>query len=242
MASELTITMRKTIFLLCWLTLAGSIHAQTRYQGGAFGTGAFNNYQAGVFGSVDIPIGRRFEVGLSDGYSFAEIKPGVGKGTANVARVTGTAWFTPKIGVSAFGEQSGYTLGTLSKGAIYVGGGPVFRLYMLGFPARLTLGYLAQLNNGIVGGIETSYMRAALISVQTRLGCTGQVCFHLTHEFAMGSVLSQGNPQCDGTFGNGSQAKPPMDPCSRPRTIGGGFQMRFGAVFPRHKDTEDDPF
>lgn len=231
--------MKKLLIILIFAIPAA---AQTRVQGGVFGTGAFNNYQAGVFGSVDVPIGKHFEVGFLDGYSFTEIKPGVGKGTANVARVTGTAWFTPKIGVSVFGEQSGYTLATLSKGAIYVAGGPVFRLHVLGFPARLTLGYLAQLNNGIVGGIETSYMLAAIISVQTRLGCAGQVCFHLTHEFAMGSVLSQGNPQCDGTYGNGSQAKPPMDPCDRSRMMGGGFAMRLGAVFGHRKGTEDDLF
>lgn len=210
--------------------------AQVRVQMGGFGTGAWNNYQAGMFGSVDVPIGKHFEIGMMDGYSFKEIKPGVGKGTANIARVTGTAWLTPKIGVSVLGEQSGYTLGTLSKGAIYVAGGPVFRTHLLDFPSRVTIGYLAQLDNGIVGGIETSYMRAALITVQTRLGCTRYMCFHLTHEFSMGSVKAQGNPVCDGTFGNGAQAKPPMDACPRPRTVGGGFAMRFGVVFGRHGD------
>lgn len=232
----------KNIILILGLLAASSLHAQSRVQVGTFGTGAWNNYQAGIFGAIDAPIGKHFEVGFLDGYSFSEIKPSVGKGTANVARITGTAWLTPKVGISVIGEESGYTLGTLSKGALYVAGGPVFRLRMLDFPARLTLGYISQLNNGIVGGIETSYMRAALISVQTRLGCTGAICFHLTHEFTIGSVKTQGNPQCDGTYGNGAQAKPPMEPCPRSRMMGAGFQMRFGAVFPRRRGTEDDLF
>lgn len=227
------------VFALLAASLASSASAQTRVQVGSFATGAWNNYQAGAYGSLEQSIGKHFEVDLMDGYSFSEIKPGYGRGTANVARISSIYWVNDRFGLQAIGEESGYTLNTLSKGAIYVSAGPIFKIHVLGFPARFTVGYIRELANGITAaGIETPHLNALLLLLSTRLGCSGAVCFRMTHEFTAGSVLTQGNPACDGT----GPTNPVFLPCPRSRAAGGGFKVSFGIEFPRPRGQEDELF
>lgn len=224
------------ILALIIVAFAMPAEAQTRFQLGGFGTGAWNNYQAGVLGILEQPLGKRFEVDLTEGYSLYENKPGYGKGVANVFRVGTTVWLNDRIGLNANGEESGYTLNSLSKGAMYAWAGPIFRIHMSKLPSRLQFGYLTELDNGVtLTGIETSHLKAGLIAITTRVGCSGPFCFRINYDFTAGTVLDQGSPICDGS-------RPGSITCPRSIAGSGGFKMSFTFEFPRPRDREGDLF
>lgn len=224
------------ILALIFIAFALSAKAQTRFQIGGFGTGAWNNYQAGPLGILEQPVGKRFEIDLTEGYSFYENKPGYGKGVANVFRVGTIIWLNNRIGLNVTGEESGYTLNSLSKGAIYAWAGPLFRINIFGFPSRLELSYVTELNNGYTStGLETSHLKAGLIALTTRLGCSGPFCYRFNYDFSGGTVLNQGNPICDGSL-------PGPITCPRSTGVSGGFKASFTFEFPRPRGHEGDLF
>jgi hypothetical protein len=222
------------ILALTLIAFAIPAKAQARFQLGGFGTGAWNNYQAGALGILEQPLGKRLEIHLTEGYSFYENKPGYGKGVANVFRVGTTIWLNDRIGLNASGEESGYTLNSLSKGAIYAWAGPVFRIYMFKSPSRLQLGYVTELDNGLTPtGLETSHLKAGLIAISTRVGCSGPFCFRINYDFTAGTVLDQGNPVCDGS-------RPGPVTCPRSMSGSGGFKASFTLEFPRPRGNENN--
>jgi hypothetical protein len=220
--------------LLALALMVPSAKAQTRVLLGLSGSNEFNNMSAGVSAGLEVPFLHRFELDLNDTYSPYETHVGLGIGHANIASAGGTVWLTDKVGLSGKLEDSGYSVTKVSKTAAYALAGATVKTYVLGFPSRVSFGYTQQFNNGITNGVETSHLTGGYIKVDTRLGCTGAVCYRGSEQFAAGHVLQQGNPVCDGTEGAVT--------CPRNTSFGVGVSLTFSIEFPRRRTTEDNLF
>ena len=201
---------------------------------GISGADDFDNLSAGITLGLNVPI-KRFEFNLADTYSPYETHIGLGSGYANIATFTSTVWATNRFGITGKIEDSGYSVTDVSKTAFYVLGGASIKVNWLSVPTRFGFGYAGQFNNGIVNGIETSHLHGAYFSVEGHPYCAKSWCIKIQEMFTMGQVLTQGNPVCDGTLGNGSQAG--ISPCPRGKATGGGVEMNL--LFERYLHKHD---
>jgi hypothetical protein len=106
-------------------------------------------------------------------------------------------------------------------------GGIATRGLWLNAPVRVMLDYFREVNNGVYGhGIETSHLQGGSLYLEAQVGCFRHACYYTTLETAIGGLLEQGNPVCDGSFGRAT--------CPRTRNVGGsgvmGFLVRFGGA------------
>ena len=222
--------------------LAGiSTGAQTRILVGPAGGIDFNNETFGGVLQIRQPITKHFEISLTDTASPIESHLGVGTGFSNITNIGGIVWLAQHFGISGSGEYSMYNVTTARKGAYYTQFGPIFRLHVSDFPARLSFGGSLQVHNGIsADGIESSHLKGAYAELEILLGCAGKFCVLTDEKLDGGRVLEQGNPACDGTFG--VTGGPGGGPCFRTAANGGGFTGSLKFQFPRHKDDETNLF
>lgn len=229
--------MRIKVFLgmaLLSLALCSRGQAQTRVLFGAGGGNLSNNTTATVLGAVEKPLGPRFEIDIRDEFSPYERHTPFGTGIANLSRGTGILWASKSTGLTGSFERSSYYV-QIHKTAYHVFAGVIFRHQWAGSPTRLEFDYVRQVENQIVNGTEASYLQGGRVAVSTRLGCSGKFCYRLGWEMDGGRILTQGNPQCDGTFGG------PIT-CARQPAVAGGVKAFFTFEFPRYTKTETDAF
>lgn len=208
---------------------------------GTSGAQSYDNIMFGVVAGIEKPIGKRIELQLRDSFSPFEQHSGLGSGHANILRGAGIWWMSSKFGLNETVERSSYIAGSVSKAGYYMSMGPMFRFILWDSPARLSADYIGQLHNGLSkSGIETSHLQGVAVNLSSRLGCKGAMCFRITYELSAGHILSQGNPVCDGTLGNGSQVG--FAACPRQGGIGGGFTGSLELEFPRHRESEMEVF
>lgn len=215
------------------------VYGQSRVLVGPAGT-AGPNMALGSVVSLEVPSLHRYEIDLKDTFYPLEWHVGLGTGLANVARTGGIAWITSRVGIDGSWERSSYGVTDVSKTAYYTFGGIVFRFIGAGHPVRLRFDYIRQIANGISpDGVETNHVQGVESGLDVRK-CTKSVCFRLTDEFEFTHILNQGNPVCDGTWGNGLQAG--IAPCHRSGSIAANANMSLAVEFPRRRSTENLPF
>jgi hypothetical protein len=219
--------------------LLGSLaaHAQgTRILIGPSGGDSYDNYQFGVSGGIEQPIGKHLELDFTYRYSPVEKHVALGSGHANLVYGGAYIWLTDHIGLTGRVESSGYAVTRVSKRADYVFGGLAYRAKVGGLPARFTLSYTQQFENGVsTTGLETPHLKGLDFGFSVRLGCKGAVCFRESSDFQFGHVLTQGNPVCDGSYGKAIT-------CPRTGAFGGGTIATFAFEFPRPRGHEADVF
>jgi hypothetical protein len=192
---------------------------------GASGGESFGNLSLGPTVEIRVPI-RRSELNLRDTFDPLESHIALGGGYDNVATVEPVLWLKHGFGLDARVDWSQYHVTDISKHDSYVYGGIAMRGQWLDAPIRVMLDYFREVNNGVYGrGIETSHVQGGSLYLEAQVGCSKHVCYYTTLETAVGALLEQGNPQCDGSFSKIT--------CPRMRTISGsgvmGFLVRLGA-------------
>jgi len=222
------------------IVIAPPMRAQTRFLVGSSGGISFNNESIGVLAATETPFGANYELDFRDVFSPVESHVALGHGMANVFRTTDILWLNGLIGLTGAIEYSNYDVTHVSKGGYYTFAGPIFRFRLWDAPNRLEFSYIREVANGIHNGIETSHLQGVDVYWTARLGCSGPMCFRFSEDFAVGRVLTQGNPVCDGTYGNGSQVG--FSPCPRSGAVGGSFSASVTIEFPRRLGRESDPF
>lgn len=216
-------------------------NAQTRVLFGVAGAQAFDNSSVGVSAAVEVPFAKHYELDLKDTFSPFESKVALGGGRANIAVVGGNIWFSQSWGITGRVEDSSYNVTKVSKDADYAFGGIAYRGIVGGLPARFTLQYIRQFNNGITpSGVESSHLQGGDVGFTVRFGCIGAVCIRNSEDFVFGSVWTQGNPQCDGSIG--ITGGPNGGSCPRGRAVGGGVTASIMLEFPRHRGHEYERF
>jgi hypothetical protein len=228
------------LVLAAALLFTPTVKAQ-RFTVGIAGGDSFDNYSLGVQAGIEIPFLKHYELDLKDTFSPVEAHVSLGSGRANKAEVGGIVWLSDSFGLTGKVEDSSYNVTKVGKDADYAFGGLAYRTVIGGLPTRLSLQYIQQFNNGISAtGLETSHLKGADLGFTVRYGCTGRVCIRSTEDFTFGRVLTQGNPQCDGTYGiiNG----PNGGPCYRTPAFGGGFTGSVVFEFPRPRGHEYEKF
>lgn len=223
--------------LLFLLLCAIPAHAQSvRALGGLTATANWDNYNAGATAGIEVPFLNHFEFDLQDAFAPVEQHVALGHGRANLAMASGIGWFSNQWGITGSVEDSAYDVTAVTKDADYALLGAIWRRTVGGYPARFTFQYLRQFNNGITpSGLESSHMQGADFGMMVRVGCAGAVCFRFNEDVNIGQVWTQGNPQCDGSFGG------PVT-CQRGKALGGGFDVAFLVEFPRPRGHEYEPF
>lgn len=208
--------------------------AQTRVLFGAAGAQDFDNSSLGVTASIEVPFAKRLEVDLSDTFSPLESHVSLGGGRANTTNATGRIWFG-SWGVNGGAEDSMYDVTKVTKDGDYAFGGITKRAVVGGLPARFSFDYIRQFNNGITStGLESSHLQGFEFGYTMRFGCVGSVCVRNSEDFVFGRVLTQGNPQCDGTYG--LTGGPGGGPCYRTAAFGGGVKASITMEFPHPKN------
>ena len=225
------------LFLVICLAFVPQAHAQTNFTVGVSGADAFDNLSAGVTAGIDPTFLKRVQVSLYDIYSPYEVKVGLGQGHANIASAGLIGWVRPTFGFEGKIEDTGYSVTQVSKTAFDVLGGFVKKTYLFGVPTRIGAGGVFEINNGIVNGVETNHMEGAYIRLDGRMYCSSTACLRIIEQFEAGHVLTQGNPLCDGTIGNGSQVG--FSPCPRKGAFGGGVSLSLVLDLHRH---QSDPY
>jgi hypothetical protein len=228
------------LVLAAALLFTPSVSAQTRYMVGLDGGQAFDNSSVGVTAAIEVPFAKRYELDLKDTFSPIESHVSLGGGRANVTSAGGYIWFG-SWGLNGKAEDSMYDVTKVTKDADYAFGGVTYRGIVGGFPSRFSFDYIRQFNNGITkSGLESSHLQGFDFGYTMRFGCIGAVCIRNSEDFVFGRVLTQSNPQCDGTFG--VTGGPNGGPCPRTAAFGGGVSVSVTAEFPRHRGHEYDRF
>jgi hypothetical protein len=220
--------------ILLFTLIAGTCYAQSRILVGTTVSNSFGNYSFGLSASAELPFGHKNELDIKDTFSPLESHVALGSGNANIASIGGIRWITSGFGLTTSFENSSYQVTKVSKGADYLSFGPIVRKMIWGAPSRVSFGFIHQVNNGIVNGVESSHLEGGHFGFTTRYGCAGNVCLRITEDFTIGRVLTQGNPVCDGTYGSNT--------CPRSSAVAGGFTGSVSFEFPRHKGSELDAF
>lgn len=231
------------LFFLLAMIFTPMTHAQTRVLVGPAGGAVFDNDYGGFSAGIEIPFAKRFELDLSDTFAPLEYHVALGHGISNNIAANGRVWFHPTghWGLEAGAKDSMYSVTKVSKDGDYAFGGLAYRNVIGGLPARISFDYVQQFNNGIdPNGVETNHVKALEVNTSVRFGCLGAVCVRLNYEFSAGYLLTQGNPQCDGTFG--TTGGPNGGPCYRTGAYGGGTAASILFEFPRHRGHENDTF
>lgn len=201
---------------------------------------SFGNLFFGPSVALEWPITRHFELDLKDNFSPIEQHIALGNGWANQVYAGGIGWITKSVGVNGNVEYSNYRV-SISKHATYANGGVTFRTARPGIPMRFTFDYVRQFNNGIdATGTESAHLNAGDFNLDMRVACHLNFCFRLSFDFKIGHVLTQSNPQCDGTFG--VTGGPNGGPCPRTGASSGAFSSILSMEFPRRKATEANAF
>jgi len=229
------------LFVFLYLLFAVPSYAQTRFFVGGQGADSFDNYSAGVSAGAEIPFLKHYEFDLKDTFSPVESHVSLGAGRANIIQAGGFIWLSKSFGFTGSAEDSMYDVTKVTKDADYARGGFAYRGIVGGLPARFTFQYIRQFNNGITpSGLESSHLQGGDIGYTMRFGCIGAVCVRNSENFVFGRVLTQGNPQCDGTYG--VTGGPNGGACPRTAAFGGGVTASVVLEFPRHRGHEKDVF
>ena len=229
------------LFMLVAMLFTAPAHAQTRVLVGVAGAQAYDNSSVGVTASLEVPFLKRYELDLKDTFSPIESHVALGGGRANVTYAGGHIWLTNNWGLVGGAEDSMYDVTHVSKDADYAFGGLAWRGILGGAPTRFSFEYVRQFNNGIAStGVETSHLQGGDIGFTMRFGCIGVFCVRNSEDFTFGRVLTQGNPQCDGTFG--ITGGPNGGSCPRTGAFGGGVTASIALEFPRRRGREHDIF
>jgi hypothetical protein len=214
---------------------------QARFLVGSIVGSSFGNELFGVTTGVEIPFARRYELDLVDTFSPFENHVALGSGRANKASAGGHFWLTKGFGLNGSTEYSSYTVTSASKGADYAFIGVTWRKIAWGNPARFSLDYIREFKNGIsANGTESAHLQGGDFSAVFRLGCSTLFCSRVVLDIQAGHVLTQGNPVCDGTYGN--TGGPNDGPCPRGGAWSVGSMGGIVFEFPRHRGYEDTPF
>lgn len=225
-----------SLFFILFLLFVPQVHAQTNFLVGVSGADDFNNLSAGVTAGIETTFLKRVQLSLYDIYSPYEVKVGYGQGHANIAAVSVIGWVRPTFGIEGKLENTGYSVTQVSKTANDVLVGVVKKFYLFGVPTRFSTGGVLEINNGIINGVETNHMEGGYIKFDGRLYCSNTACLRVIEQFDLGHILTQGNPICDGTIGNGSQAG--FLPCPRSGAFGGGVSLSL--VLDLHRKQDPD--
>lgn len=185
--------------------------------------------------SAALPFGHRFEALIGESFSPLEAHFPYGTGWSASTTAGGVAWLNDKWGIIGDLQYSAYSVTALRKASWYWQSGPAYSLNFFGYPTEISMLYTQQFRNGInaATGVETSHFKGAVVSLSSRIGCAGVACFIWTLQVNGGHVLNQGNPICDGTFGNGSQAR--LSPCPRSASSSGGVAASISLELPRRR-------
>lgn len=217
------------------------VSAQTRVLVGIEGADAFSNVSLGVVAGIEVPFAKRFELDLKDTFSPIEAHVALGRGRSNIISGVGLVWISKSWGLNGQVEYSSYNVTKASKGADYAFGGFTYRGMIGGAPTRLFFDYIHQFDNGIsANGTETSRLQGGDIGFTMRFGCLKAFCVRTSEDFEFGGVKTQGNPQCDGTYG--LTGGPNGGPCPRTTAFSGGVTASVAIEFPRHRGHEKDVF
>ena len=232
----------KTLFaglFLAVLLFAGSAQAQTRILGGVTGAQDFDNSSVGVTAAIEVPFLKHYELDLRDTFSPFESHVALGGGRANIATIGGFIWLTKSFGLTGHVDDSSYNVTKVTKDADYGFGGLAYRGILGGLPARFTLSYIRQFNNGITPtGLESSHLQGVDLGFTVRFGCFSSMCVRMSEDFTAGRVLTQGNPLCDSSYPLAAG----VTACPRTGAIGGGVQGSLLLEFPRRKASEQEVF
>lgn len=236
--------MRKFLFgvvLFLAMLLAPAAHAQTRVVIGGEGGIDFNNKILGVTAGIEQPFAKHFEIDLYGTFDPLESKTGYGSGFSYSTYGVFTGWFSDHWGLNGQFDRGAYTVTQAHKTAYYTYGGVSYRNFVWGSPARFDFDYFRQIHNGIAAdGTETNHVQGGSVSFSVRLGCAKSFCVRLDETVDAGHVLQQGNPMCDGTFGN--TGGPNGGPCKRQGSVSGGATAAVVFEFPRRQGQEDESF
>jgi hypothetical protein len=232
--------MKKLIYAMSTFLLVMLLNvraeAQTRVLVGAESGSSFGNLFLGAQARVEVPFARRYELDLGDTFSPLESHIVLGHGWSNQVSAGGHYWITQGFGLNGRAEYSNYSVTQANKGLAYAFGGVTFRKVAWGSPARFSLDYIREFNNGIsANGTESSHLQGGEFQIENRLGCSKNMCFRLGFDFEAGHVLNQGNPMCDGTFAEAVS-------CPRTQAWAGSFIGSFLLEFPRRQGHENETF
>jgi len=230
-----------------------------RLLAGTHGGSDFSNLFLSLDAGMEIPVAKRLEFDLSDGYSPVvhvggivipfEQHANLGTGSANVASGGVLVWVSPgrSLGLNGSVDYSSYSV-SIHKGSYYAHGDLVWRKVAWGMPTRFSFGYFRQFNNGIAcgtiaacslpgaNGTETDHVQGGEFGMVTRMGAVGPTVIRMTFNTNVGHVLTQGNQFCDGSLGIY------IPSCKRGSAVGGGATMGVSFEFPRHRGLENNPF
>lgn len=224
------------LFLLMVMLFVSPVCAQTRVWIGPAGGYDFNNLSVGGNAGIAIPFGGHYELDLDDTLSPVESHMKLGHGYANSFSAQGFGWINDHWGLNGIVNPSSYRAGSVAKTSYYWFAGPAYRGVVGGFPARFTFNYIRQFRNGITpDGTESDHLQGFDLGVIVRYGCANHFCVLQSWDFDGGVVMTQGNPQCDGSFGGHVS-------CPRQSEMGGGFNTSLTFEFPRHRGDISDEF
>ena len=227
---------------LSFLAFTPTTHAQTRWLVGPEGALDYDNKSVGLMAGVEIPFAKHFELDLKDTFSPIETHVALGGGRANITTAGGIVWLSQNWGLTGSVADSMYDVTKVTKDGDFASGGFIHRGYIGGLPARVSIKYVQQFNNGITpSGLESSHLQGVEVGITSRFGCLGVVCTRLSFAFDAGKVLTQSNPICDGTYGI-TGGNGPNGSCPRQSALGGGSTFSFVLEFPRHRGHEYEAF
>lgn len=231
--------MKKLILMIALFSVAA--HAQsTHFLIGPTGGYVFDNTSIGIESGIELPLGNHFELDDYGVFNPVEFKTVLGRGYSYTIESGAIIWVNKTSGFEGDLSVGGYSVTKAAKNAIYAYGGYVYRHNMFGMPTRFSFDYMRQIRNGIsLNGTETNHVQGGVVSFDTLFGCLKHECVRTKFTWYTAHILNQSDPICDGTFGNGSQAKPPMGPCPRTGDIGGGFSFSLMFEFPRRKSNSE---
>jgi hypothetical protein len=225
----------KLLALSLLLLAAIPTFGQTRVLVGVDTGSSFGNLYLGPVVGLEVPVTKHFELDLKDSFSPLEQHIALGSGWANTAKAGGVVWISNSLGVNGSADYSNYHV-SISKHAEYAFGGLTYRKSFQYMPVRLSWNYVREFNNGIdVSGTESSRLQAGEFNLDMRMKCAGPMCYRVAFDFMVGHVLTQGNPQCDGTFSS------PIT-CIRRGASAGAFSGSLSMEFPRRRVTEEEAF
>lgn len=213
--------MRRFLLALCLLvSLFGTAKAQTRLTASVE---AFDDRGLGYSlpvvragAGIEQPLGRHLEIDAFGSYASSH-KAVLGNGHTLYASATPIVWLGDHVGITGRTRYthlytSAYSKGTFLPtaantykevlGSFLIAPGVVFRGTPFGIPSRLYLdGVVPTGTINPATGIESNRLRGVEAVWEASLYDAGPVSVRFTVAPAFYHGYSQGNPQCDGTYG-----------------------------------------